>query len=626
MNVRRFLTVTAALLTCFLVAGQASSQPASDCKTKEQIDLYLRGRGPARVLAFDHATQRWMAFQWNGTKQTPLPEGDFESAFTNKPRLFVEKRTQPIILVVNTNPMLFNTTFSGATEAPIDDLANLQRLATLLGGVLSAEVALLPPGRGPQEPQEELTAARSAMPLLRKAADDSLWVPANSILTQLQTPADTITKALTGLRQPHNELETQLQGVNELNAEIRSYLQLIESRSPGGIEPRPNLAVDRKRQPQVEASFDKIATARKALQDTKPVCPGTLEALRNAVRLFRTPLPKDKLPEKRAAVDGFLKALDSIKKDDPNCEAALNERALQIKELLLALHEDDGPPSENGADPAQDKVLRPLVEGLTAYLTLVDQRVAALKATDELMAKRGDGAKVAGTVDATLLRRAELRKVSEDPCYLIAGVVEVKRPGSDETDLRWSQIRSEGFKIVADSPYKDLVTLNHPTDVTAGYELQQAGRWSFDVDVATIYTELADPVFTAVDPDNDPETKNNVIGQTDEKGRAGELGLFVTFKRRINQGDLFTFGPQIGAGFDTDHPSFFAGFGIGISRYAKLGFGWSWQRIKELKDAKPGDPVATTEDIAIRDVFDDNYYVSLSITLDELPFFSAPEE
>jgi hypothetical protein len=627
MHARRFLTAVV-LLTCFLAADRASSQAICDCDPMKQVEAYLRGKGPARVLVFDHVTQRWAAFQWNGVKPTPIPAGDLESAFSNKPLLFVEKRTQPTVLVVNTNPMLFNTVFSGATEAPIEDLANLQRLATLLGGVLSAEVALLPPGFRPQEAQEGLAAAGRAMrePTLRAAADDKLWEPASSILEQLESPADEITKALNALRQPRNDLEAQLQSINEINAEIRSYLQLIESRSPSGIEPRPNLAVNHNSQPQVEASFDKIADARKALQKVEPVCPGTLAALRDAVRLFRTPLAKDKLPEKRAAVDGFLKALDGIK-EKPGCGTALDRPILEIKSRLIALHDKgNGPPSESGATAAQDRALRPLVEGLGAYLTLIDQRVAALKATDELMAKRGDGAKVAGTVHASLLRRAELRKVSEDPCFLIAGVVEVRRPGSDETDLRWGQIRSESFKIVADSPYKDLVTLNHPTDVTAGYDLQQAGRWNFDVDVATIYTEIADPVYTAVDPDTNPDNDNNVIGQTDEKGRAGELGLFVTFKRRINQGDLFTFGPQIGAGFSTDHPAFFAGFGIGISRYAKLGFGWSWQRIKALKDAETGDPVAATEDISTRDVFKDNYYVSLSITLDEMPFFNAPDE
>lgn len=309
-----------------------------------------------------------------------------------------------------------------------------------------------------------------------------------------------------------------------------------------------------------------------------------------------------------------------------DCSAVLRRPIQAVKERLIALHANGvGPPSNGGAEPAQDRALRPLIESLNAYLTLVSRRSDAIKAADELMAKRGDAAKVAGAVQKTIeLRdRSLLRK---DPCSLIAGVLQVPRPGAGQTELKWSQIRSETFKVVADSPYKDVITPSHPTEVTTGYELKRTGRWSFDVDVATIYTEIADPVFAAVDPDKDPNTMNSVIGQTDEKGRAGKLGLFVSFQRRVGKGSQFSFGPQIGAGFNTDHPSIFAGFGIGISRYAKLGFGWSVQQIKELRKAKIGDPVAKTEDITTRDAFGNNYYVSLSITLDELPFFKAPEE
>ena len=151
--------------------------------------------------------------------------------------------------------------------------------------------------------------------------------------------------------------------------------------------------------------------------------------------------------------------------------------------------------------------------------------------------------------------------------------------------------------------------------------------WGFDVDVATIYTDIANPKFSAVDvdTDNNANTVEKAIAQTGEEGRAGDLGMFVSFQRRMATRSQLSFGPQLGVGFDTDHPSLFAGLGLGISRYVKLGFGWNWQRVDELK-GRIGDKVAKTEDIETRNAFADDYYISLSITLDELPFFNAPEE
>jgi hypothetical protein len=627
---RRTLYTIVLLLLAFLSAERANAQPA--CDPEVEIKRFLKaeyGRGPQTVLAFDHQTQQWSAYIWKDNRLSSLGSPDFESAFTNKPRLFLPKGEQPIVLVVNTDPMLFATSFTGATEAPIEDLASLQKLAGLLGGFVSAKVALLPPEFDPQAAGRALSATvRIAMaPEKRVQADANLWDPVKSLLEQLKKPTEDIGTALDTLKKPGGELEAQLQTINAANAEIKNYLQMIESRSAGGIEPRSRfdqLASSPSQLAEVEKRFDEIAAAAAALQNVKPVCPVALAALRDAARLFRTPLPDNKLPEKRAAVDAFLKALESIDAD-PGC-AALNAPVLKIKESLKELHRDGaGPPSAQGATPEQDRALRPLVEGLNAYLSQVDQRSTALKATNELMAKRGDTSKVAGAVDVTLQRRKD-HLLSNDPCSLVTGVLEVTRPGAGDTDLRWSQVRSEGFKIVVDSPYKDSVTLNnHATDLTPGYELRRAGRWDFDVDVATVYTELADPEFSAVDDDKSATTPP-IIEQTGEKTRAGELGMFVSFQRRLTGRDQFSFGPQIGAGLSTDHPAFFAGFGIGISRYAKLGFGWTWQRVKELKDNKIGDPVAKTEDIKTRDAFDDNYYISLSITLDELPFFKAPDK
>lgn len=634
MKSRTLLTSAVVSLTWFMATTPAMPQAACDPERQLRVYLEERQQSATDVLAFDHQTQLWTAYRWEDRQLARIGTPAFEPSFTNKPRLLVAEGTQPLVLIINTNPLLFSTVFTGATEAPIEDLANLQQLTALLGGFLSTTVAGLRPEFEESPPAETPVPLDVQMRAASVELEGFVTEPASeidpilrdngrTIIDGIQDSATAIRRALAELQSPRSELEAQLRRVNEANAEIKSYLQLIESHGATEVEPRRFDDLEAI-QAGMENSFGRIDRGRATLRNTIPICQEPLTALRDAIRLFRAPLP-EKPPEKKIAIDQFLSALDSIGAE-LDCPTVLTRPIQAIKSRLLALHANGaGPPSDAGAAPAQDRALRPLVESLNAYLTLVARRSEAIKAADDLMAKRGDAAKVAGAVQRTIDLR-DRRLLRRDPCSLIAGVLEVPRPGAGQTELKWSQIRSETFKVVADSPYKDVVTINHPIEVTAGYDLKRTGRWSFDVDVATIYTEIADPVFVAVD-DDDPNTTTKVIGQTDEKGRAGELGLFVSFQRRFGgKGDQFSFGPQIGAGFDTDHPSVFAGFGLGISRYAKLGFGLTAQQIKELRKAKIGDPVAKTEDITTRDVFDYNYYVSLSITLDELPFFKAPEE
>lgn len=626
MRIRRYLSSVAVLWILFLDVPRANSQ--ATCDPQRQLELYLKSKHQTAtdVLAFDHQTQVWAAFRWDGQKLSYIEAPAFERAFTNKPRLYVEREEQPLVVVINTNPLIFSSVFTGATEAPIEDLANLQRLTGLLGGFLSTTVGgLRQPGEfppPPPPPADLLFAEAMAIDLEEiqnpeATIDAVLQNAGEEILRALRASTTRIQEALSGLQEPRSNLEAQLQRLNEANAEIKSYLQLIESRSNTGIEPRQFDDL-KGAQARIDATFARIDNGRTVLRSVAPICEKSLSALRDAARLFRAPLP-EKLPEKRAAVDQFLSALENIELD-PNC--SVDSPIGRIKDRLLELHADGaGPPADRGASPAQDRALRPLVEGLNAYLTLASRRADALKTTDELMTKRGDGAKVAGAVEATIRRREE-NLLPGNPCSLISGVIEVHRPGAGETDLRWSQVRSENFKIAVDSPYKEGITLNHPAEVTAGYELQRAGRWDFDVDVATVYTEIANPEFSAVDPDGDGKL---VIDQTGEKGRAGDLAMFVSFQRRSARRSQFTFGPQLGVGFDTDFPALFGGFAVGISRYAKLGFGWTWQRIDELR-GHINDPVSSKDDIKTRDAFDNNYYISLSITLDELPFFQAPED
>lgn len=242
-------------------------------------------------------------------------------------------------------------------------------------------------------------------------------------------------------------------------------------------------------------------------------------------------------------------------------------------------------------------------------------------------------------------RRAEQRPAIDKFKASLEALANPSSCGSSQPDIRIGRVRNylkarhedptgprppntQGASEAA--PFKDSVVLRHATDVSSSYEIQRAWRWGFDVDVATVYTEIASAVFTSVPTLNlattEPDDTVNIVRQTDEQGRAGELTMFLSLQWRPRQGAASTFsiGPQLGAGLSTDHPAIFAGVGFGLGRYVKLGVGWNWQEVKELRNQKVDQILGLGESVQTRDAFDDGYYVSLSITLDELPFFKAP--
>lgn len=649
MSARKLVLAACVLVGMLLQSRMVGAQAlGAACNPEDQLKAYLRNHNiPAKVvLAFDHQTRTWTGYRWDGNSRLdPLVKDvDIKTPFTNKPRLFLSKEEvgNLEVFVVNTNPLVFSTKPTDNTVANIEELANLQKFTGLLGGFLSSAVSgLSPEFRAPQPAADLDIATGQELEMIstfsidlgeasdnadaRRTQEPSKWKDlavlaeaGEEIGEKLKASAKTLQDALDAMEKPRGELERQTRQLKETASEIRSYVQLVESGGPDRINDHtfsnvPNFTV------LIDSSASALAATRNGLEQFMPICPGTLTSLRDAVRLYRVPLPSalaDQTPPK----DQFRNSLNDLAMLN-GCALGLDVPVAKVRDYLGKAKRG---PSASGATSEEDEVLRPLFQSLDAYLTLVERRKTALKTVGDLLAESGTAAKVGGAVD-DFIRRLNDHRVAGDPCSLQTGVLRVDRNPGLATQLSWTQVGTGGLQVVADSPFKGDAQLRHPDITAANFEIRKAGKWDFDVDVATYYTEIVDPKFSAVKPAG---ATNPVITLTDEDSRAGELAMFLGLQWRPRKAarSLFSVGPELGIGLSTDHPSIFAGAGFGIGRYIKLGLGWTWQEVKELQRGQTLGVTEVENDAAIktRTGYEDDYYISLSITIDELPFFKAP--
>jgi hypothetical protein len=634
-------SVIGTLLVALALSGPAgvAGEVVACNKPQTQLESYLAkhySQQPLVVLALDHQTQEWTGYRWDSKAKTLTPlvtDSELKLPFTNKPRVFLGKDEvdRLAIFVTNTNPLLFATKHTGATVAEIEDLATLQKLAGLLGGFISAGIAAGVPEFERLEALDIPTveAAHETLVLAQKALVPidgdvkELREHAELIAGLLKTQGANIKDALGGLEKPRSSFADDLQSLAEAGSEIKSFVQLVENDSLAevGTPGFPRLSVTASSLARHAAAIDE---KRLAVKNTQPVCIGSLAALRDALRLLRQP---HKEPgELKTAEDGYkrsLEALADLRGCNPTNLGISIDRIRKLLEKRTPLSAVD-PTKEK-----EDQILRLLFLAVDSYLTLVDQHKAGLESAGKLLSEAGTSAKVAEAVQAFNARFTK-HHVASDVCSLRSGVIEVPRRKEIAEKLPWTKVGTESFQVVADSPFKDAVLFRHAADISASYEIQRASNWEFDVDAATIYTEVASPVYSAVPEPNtatpDPEDTTSFIRQTDEEGRAGELALFLSlqWRSRREARNFFSIGPQLGAGLNADHPALFVGFGVGLGRYVKLGLGYNWQRVKELRDQKADQLLGSGEAIQLRDGFDHGFYGALSITIDNLPFFKAP--
>jgi hypothetical protein len=199
----------------------------------------------------------------------------------------------------------------------------------------------------------------------------------------------------------------------------------------------------------------------------------------------------------------------------------------------------------------------------------------------------------------------------------------------------WDEVQTRPFKVAADSPFADKISATHPAELSTAYKVKPASARSWDVGVSVVRTDVVDPEFGAVDPESTvaalgeeepPPPKN--IAQVDEETRSGELAMLVHLGivglLKPDAPPLVRgIGIELGAAVSADKPAFFAGLSVPVTRFFRLGWGYTTQRVTALDGQEIGGEVASKDDIRTRQHFVDGHYISLSISLGSISFFKG---
>lgn len=192
--------------------------------------------------------------------------------------------------------------------------------------------------------------------------------------------------------------------------------------------------------------------------------------------------------------------------------------------------------------------------------------------------------------------------------------------------LPWNKAQSHSIVVKADSPYVKELTLSREPSLEHPFRLESATGQVLGYGIGIIYTPLYEHGWTAVAP---PGSTTKVITETKRETRAGDLAAFLSYRFTQHWPHTAFIEPivDLGVGVTSDRPAFFLGGALQIGRVARLGYGWSPQRITRLA---PGQEVGVTEvasndDIRTRKAFElKNSYVSLVFALDSLSLFNRP--
>ena len=118
-----------------------------------------------------------------------------------------------------------------------------------------------------------------------------------------------------------------------------------------------------------------------------------------------------------------------------------------------------------------------------------------------------------------------------------------------------------------------------------------------------------------------PESK--IITEKERQPREGSYGLFVNY--RTWGTTKFGVGGQFGVAMSLDNPGAMYGLSFNVSPYVTAGVGMGSFRVKALDPSlttgEGGSSVYSDADIKTRTFWDETYYFSISVNINELPLF-----
>jgi hypothetical protein len=587
------MIIIAAMLMLLLVVG-ANAQA---CSAADQLAAFLAFKyagQPRQLLAFAHLKQEWMAYDWDGKK---LQENTHlvERRFSDRPRMLFRGAPEILVVVVDTNPVVFRVSQTEATQVVTEDLASIQAFLSAAGGFLTSAVKV----RGQNAAQ---MAAMAAMVQQRSVGANVL--PSNATL--MDRVAALVPVLESRSKSPASEAGVLKAELNKVKGAVKSserdvdrlatFAQLIEN-GTGNATPLAGTS-------DTPAKLDAALDALRSITVTDPPCAGVVDALGAVIRMKLTGLSSDRLAAFKALGD-YRDAVDKLVApdcDDDDLRPAIADVARWLR---------DNPPNDVPIAPGADADGLLLADRtIQDYAQLAADIGALKKGTQEVLDKRAALIVASSGVAQIVGRIAGL-----GPCALTNGVIEVPRAQQTNQDLPFGHEGNEAFKIVTDAPFEKLA-LRHGNQLERKFALRRQGWIDPDFDTGLTYTKLNEPTFEAVDDGG--LTGGKIIRRTKESTKSGQLGLFLTAHFTKLTATRYV-APQIGFIASTDHPGAMAGMAISLGPYIKVSGGRTWQKVTKLaKGLAEGQPLAKGDTVRTRDSFASRGYLALSFTIDNV--------
>jgi hypothetical protein len=599
------------LNACVLVTAPAVQAQSSGCNPDVALRTYLErtcDKRAATIAAFDHVLRTWSVWRWkaSGDKWTLEPS----RRSSEKPEIVLRRNDELRTFVVNTNPTVFTADRTGSAEADIESLATLQQLALSVGSTVLTAATLA----ANRDLLAELRPSKAPVPLAKGQPDplrealrlerDRREKPQELFAAYLEALPNVALPDLGKLKEAATQLGAIVKAVD--GEALNGWLQSVESGVPTALRPpmpKPQSLRD------VMAGFVRVREALEPINDFKLPCAESVGAMAGLVLLKRSPLVGFDAAARR---DGYVETARDLA-TKPGCGGTLQEPTIALANWLVV-----NPPLPTGpTDSVEAEGLRLLSEGIHRYLE-PGKEVAELAAKAQALADSEPKVIVSAARVQQYVDRAN--SGGPDPA---CGVIEIPRSRFKGSDVVWSKTRTDTVEVTLDKNLEGKLTLHHPESASGSFVVKRKFADGLAVDFAAIRTDLFSPSYEAKDLDGVEGGPSKVV-ETDRATRSGKVAIMAAY--RIEYGSSgFALGPQVGAGIDTGDSAVFGGISASW-RFLAIGVGYTWQKITALNGQypgqilEPGDALKTTDRFSKR-----TPYVSLAISIKDLPFFKAKE-
>jgi hypothetical protein len=618
------------LVALFLLVMTAAMPAVATCDGQDQptlnreIEAYLKNKKPAlpraNILGFDHKNQRWTAYHWDGTYVTESKDL-LDRRLSERPRFFFDA-SPTVVLVYNTNPVVFRAAQSESTQMDGEALASLTKFLSAAGGFLTTGVTGIAQGmlkRTPGVPAiHGIDGGGDRFQMLDAELHTTKLTPSEeltAIVGLLDIRMATLVKGLGDdlhykeLQADAANLKKQGAAISAAAAQVASIAQLAEL---GGDVRITRPVIDANLATSVDDALTKLRADLNALPSLP--CADIVSALRALIIVELEGFSSDRLLRNRAQAD-FNKVVDELV--SPDCH---DDEQLRHAVSHMALWLRANPPKVTIPDDDIREQLMILLDQTSDYLAAQAGIDAAVAKSKDLLDKQKDAV---GTSAGVVVVARRIADVPDSPCAFTNGVIEVSRPQHSNAALKFGQEGQETFKLAPD-PAFDKITFTHAQPLDPKFALARKAAFDPDFDVALTYTKLADPSFE-LEAHDDVTPKTYTVRQTKRTTKAGQIALMMTL-HYVPWSWTKVVAPQIGFLASTGNAGVFLGGAIQPLPYLKVSAGSTWQQVTALPHGWTVDQITPKGEATLqtRNRFGHRMYIALSITLDNLSLFKSP--